>query len=78
MSGLIFDYEFVFLLGVFDQVIYDQCKVVDTDGTRLQKVKDTISEIKQLFINIPGLNMFSTFFEEGNLKFKVTLDNPYN
>ena len=75
MSELQFNFEFIFSLGSFDQNVYNQCILVDERGTRLQDIKNIISEIQTIFINVPGLHVFSTFLQEPNYRFKVTVSN---
>ena len=75
MSELQFNYEFIFSSGSFDQSVYNQCTLPDETGTRLQDIKNTIFEIQAIFINVPGLHVFSTFLQESNYRFKITVNH---
>lgn len=75
MNELQFNFEFIFSSGSFDQNVYNQCTLPDETGTRLQDIKNTISEVQAIFINVPGLNVFSTFLQEPNYRFKITVNN---
>lgn len=75
MSGLIFDYEFIFTSGLFDQNIYNVCTLADTTGTRLNDVKNTILEIKGILKEMPGLHIFSTFLQLNQSRYKITVYN---
>jgi hypothetical protein len=74
MSSLDFDYEFIFTSGSFDQVVYDNCTLLDS-GTRQAVVESTISEIQTIFINVPGVREFSTFVNVDNYRYKITVRN---
>ena len=75
MDKLYFDHEFTFNYGIFDENIYNQCVINDITGTRLQDVKNVILEIQKIFIQMPGLNIFSTFLQQDKYRYKITLNN---
>lgn len=75
MSDLSFVYEFNFSNGLFEQNIYDNCNIVDTIGDRQTYVENKVSEMLNIFQNVPGLNIFSTFLTHNDTKYKITLNN---
>jgi len=75
MSDLIFDYEFIFTSGIFDSTIYNLCILQDTTGTRLDDVKNVILKIKKIFTELPGLHIFSTFLQQNQIRYKITVNN---
>jgi hypothetical protein len=75
MSELNFDYEFKFTSGSFDSNIYNLCTLPDTVGTRLNDVKNIILKIQRIFIELPGLHIFSTFLQNDQYRYKITVNN---
>lgn len=74
---LTFDYEFNFLNGYFEQSIYDQCTITDTNtdllNNRQSLVESTVNNIMDIFTNIKGLNIFSTFINYNQHVYKITM-----
>jgi hypothetical protein len=75
MSNLSFVHEFNFTNGIFEKNIYDEFDVKDTIGDRQSIIENIIIEILTLFKNVPGLNIFSTFLNHNNIRYKITLIN---
>jgi hypothetical protein len=75
MSSLDFDYEFIFTSGNFDQLVYNNCILLDNSNTRQNIVEFTISEIQTIFINLPRIQNFSTFINVDGKKYKITVCN---
>lgn len=75
MSALNFDYEFIFTSGAFDSNVYNLCTLEDTTGNRLNDVKNVILEIQRIFTQLPGLNIFSTFLQQNQYRYKITVKN---
>lgn len=75
MSELNFDYEFIFTSGLFNLTVYNLCTLQDTTNTRLNDVKNVIIEIQKIFKDLPGLHIFSTFLQQNQYRYKITLYN---
>ena len=73
MSELDFDYEFIFTSGEFDSTVYNLCTLEDNIGTRLNDVKNVILEIQRIFTQLPGLHIFSTFLQQSQYRYKITV-----
>ena len=71
----IFDYEFMFTSGLFDSSVYNTCTLSDTTGTRLRDVQAVVLEIHNIFTVLPGLHLFSTFLQQNNIRYKITVNN---
>ena len=70
-----FDYEFIFTSGIFDSTVYNLCTLQDSTGTRLNDVKNVVLEIKKILTEIPGLHIFSTFLQQNQFRYKITVDD---
>jgi hypothetical protein len=75
MSELQFDYEFIFTSGSFDSTVYNLCTLEDTTGTRLNDVKNVVLEIQRIFTELSGLHIFSTFLQQNQYRYKITVNN---
>jgi hypothetical protein len=75
MSTLDFDYEFIFTSGTFDSCVYNLCTLKDTTGNRLNDVKNVILDIQRIFTQLPGLHIFSTFLQQNQYRYKITVNN---
>lgn len=70
-----YDYEFTFV-KVFDQFLYDQCTIPETDNDgRKQVVQNTTLLISDVLNNMPGINVFSSFCQFNGKNYKVTVSN---
>ena len=70
-----YDYEFDFTSGNFDQNTYDLCTLPDTLGTRVDNIQAKIEQILTLFTTLPNLHKFSTFYNDGTYRYKISVTN---
>lgn len=70
-----YDYEFDFTSGSFDQTVYDECTLPDNLSTRQSEIESKVNQIVSIFSNLPNLNKFSTFYDDGTYRYKITVTN---
>lgn len=71
---MLFDYEFKFLSGVFEETVYNECMIVDILGKRRSVIEMTVNNIQDIFNNnVLNLHKISTFVSYDNIYYKVSV-----
>jgi len=76
MSGVEFDYEFIFNKDTFDVNVYNACTIPDVTGGRQNVIEQQLNVMSHILSNsLPNLKVFSSFIDYNDYKYKITVNN---